>query len=307
MTNISLSNLRFPLLIDGGLSNVLEEQGCDLNHDLWSAHILESNPEEIIKAHLTYLESGAQCITTSSYQASIPGFMKLGYSRSKAESLILKSVELAEIAVHRFMASNNDKLNPLIAASIGPYGAYLADGSEYTGNYGVSDEVLYEFHYDRIKLLDQSSSDIFAIETIPGYKEAKVLSDILKQSKKFAWISFSCKDEQNINDGTLIVKAVALFKNHPNVFAIGVNCTNPRYISAIIQTLRSAIGDKRIIVYPNSGESYNAKSKTWMGISDPNLFSEMTKEWIDLGADIIGGCCRIGPQHICSLSKILNN
>ena len=117
----------------------------------------------------------------------------------------------------------------------------------------------------------------------------------------------SCKDERTINDGTTIIKAASLFKDHPNVFAIGVNCTDPKYISSIIPTIKSVIGDKKIIVYPNSGESYNAASKTWMGISDPNLFSEMSKEWLELGVDILGGCCRIGPQHIRSIRKILRD
>ena len=193
MINNDLRNVKYPLLIDGGLSNVLEKQGCNLNHKLWSAKLLETNPEAIIQAHLTYLKFGTRCITTSSYQASIPGFMANGHDRITAEALILKSIQLAEIAIKRFEELGYNDFKPLIAASIGPYGAYLADGSEYHGNYGVTDETLREFHLDRIKLLDRSKADFFACETIPSFQEAKVLAEILKQTNKSAWVSFSCQ------------------------------------------------------------------------------------------------------------------
>ena len=295
-------NIKYPLLIDGGLSHVLEKQGCNLNNKLWSAKLLETNPKAIIQAHYTYLKSGAKCITTASYQASVPGFMAMGLDRVSAEALLLKSTLLAEIAINRFMISGNSNFKPLIAASIGPYGAYLADGSEYHGNYGVSSETLREFHLDRIRLLDISNADFFACETIPSFQEAKVLAEILKHTNKPAWVSFSCKDEHHLNDGTKIEECVSLFSSHPKVFAIGVNCTAPKYISGLIKTIKANSKSKKIVVYPNSGEIYNAESKTWSGLSDPKLFVAMTKEWIELGADILGGCCRIGPDHI----KIIN-
>lgn len=298
-----LSKLKFPLILDGGLSNVLEDFGCDLNNKLWVANLLNTNPEAIIKTHLAYLDAGAQIISTSSYQATIPGFMKLGFTNSESEALILKSVQLANIALQRYSLKNNPQHKPLIAGSIGPYGAYLADGSEYRGHYNISDKALTEFHIKRIKLLDESNCDLLAFETIPSIQEIKVLSEILKTTKTPAWVSLSCKDENHINDGTSIKEAAALLKNHPNVFAIGVNCTAPEYISSLITALKSAVGNKKIIAYPNSGESYNAKSKTWIENSNPISFAEMTSEWMELGADIIGGCCRIGPKHIKNISN----
>jgi len=300
-------NAKYPLLIDGGLSNVLERQGHDLNHKLWTAKLLEENPESIIQAHYDYLESGAQCITTSSYQATLPGFMAMGHNRDKAEVLIMKTVELAETAIEGAMARGLVDHKPLIAASIGPYGAYLADGSEYRGNYGVSDETLREFHRDRIRILDGSNADFFACETVPSFQEARVLSEILEKSDKQAWISFSCKNEHQINDGTSIEECAKVFANHSNVFALGVNCTAPKYVSGLIELMKSGSGTKKIVVYPNSGEAYNAESKTWLGLSDPELFVAMAKEWIKLGADIIGGCCRIGPDHIRRISEYLVN
>jgi len=296
---------KYPFIIDGGLSNVLEEQGCDLNHKLWTASLLEKNPEAIIQAHFDYLKSGAQCITTSSYQASIPGLIDNGYSRDAAEAIIIKSVQLAEIAIRRAKSLGIINSMPLIAASIGPYGAYLADGSEYRGNYGVSDEILRSFHLEKIKILDRSNADLLACETIPSFQEAKVLSDIINHVDKPVWISFSCRDEEHINDGSKIKNCVSFFRNHPKVFAIGANCTDPKYISGLIRNIKESSGDKKIIVYPNSGEAYNAKSKTWIGVSKPKFFAEMTKEWSKLGADIIGGCCRIGPEHIRRMSEIL--
>lgn len=298
-------NIRYPLLLDGGLSNELESLGCNLNDKLWSAKMLVSNPEAIVKAHLAYLNAGARCIITSSYQASVPGFMALGYKKEEAERFILKTTMLAEEAVERFMSSSPGTGKPYIAASIGPYGAYLADGSEYSGNYKLSDQQLEEFHLSRINILASSNADFFACETIPSFQEAKVLAEILKETEKSAWISFSCRDENHLNDGTDIRECAAFLAKHPKVFAIGVNCTAPQYISGLIRAIKESPGSKRIVVYPNSGEVYLPESKSWNGLSDPHVFAEMAKEWIELGADIIGGCCRIGPQHIKSIADPL--
>ncbi len=295
------------IVIDGGLSNVLESLGCDLNHKLWTANLLENNPESIIQTHLEYIKAGSQVISTASYQASIQGLMNVGFSNSEARQLILKSVQLAEAAIEKAAKSGIISKKPLIAASIGPYGAFLADGSEYKGNYGISDGELIDFHRERILLLDQSNADLLAIETIPSMQEAKVLSDILKQCQTPAWISFSCKNGQHLNDGNSIIEVVLLFKNHPTVFAVGVNCTHPKYISELIQNIKSAKIDKKIIVYPNSGEAFNAETKTWLGVSEPTSFVQMSQEWKLKGADIIGGCCRIGPNHIKNLSDMMNN
>ena len=293
----------YPLLIDGGLSNQLEKQGYNLNNKLWSAKLLESDPEAIIKAHLAYLEAGVQCITTASYQATIPGFMSIGYDMASAESLIKRSVHLAEKAIKRFHIKDS---KPLIAASVGPYGAYLADGSEYHGKYGVSEEKLREFHEHKIRLLDNSNADILACETIPSFKETIVLANILKDINKQTWVSFSCKDEFHINDGTPIEDCVDILSDHPNIFAIGVNCTSPKYITGLVKAIKPKINEKRIIVYPNSGDVYNAETKVWSELSSPEQLLNQAKEWINLGVDIIGGCCRIGPEEIKSLKKLIN-
>ena len=155
--------------------------------------------------------------------------------------------------------------------------------------------------------MDRSNADILACETIPSFQEARVLSEILCHVDKPAWVSLSCKDEAHLNDGSKIKECLPLFRNHPKVFAVGANCTNPKYISDIIRCIKASGGDNKIIVYPNSGEAYNAKSKTWNGLSEPKYFVEMSEEWTKLGADIIGGCCRIGPKHIRGISELLLN
>ena len=298
--------ITYPLLLDGGLSNELERQGCDLNQKLWSAKLLESNPEAIILAHLAYLESGAQCIITSSYQSTLPGFMALGYDQPSAAGLILTSVQLAEEARNRFLLLHPFAYKPLIAASIGPYGAYLADGSEYRGDYDISDQALRDFHEPRINLLANTTADIFACETIPSFREAQVLSGILQKINKPAWVSFSCKDGKHISDGTPIEECAAYFTHHPTVFAMGVNCTSPSFISELIRSMKTKSGDKKIVVYPNSGAVYHAESKTWVGLSDVSSCEIMVKEWMDLGADIIGGCCGIGPDQIKAMGNIIS-
>lgn len=190
----------------------MEEQGCDLNHELWTAKLLEKNPYAIVQAHLDYLKSGSQCVTTSSYQASIPGLISVGYSRDTAERLIMKSVQLAETAVKNAIDSGIVDFKPLIAASVGPYGAYLADGSEYRGNYGVSDEILREFHLERIRILNRTNADVLACETIPSFQEARILSDILVHVNKPVWISFSCRDEQHIMMGQKLINVFQSLK-----------------------------------------------------------------------------------------------
>ena len=225
-----LTKIKYPLILDGGLSNVLEEFGCDLNHRLWSARLLIDEPELILRAHLTYLEAGANLISSAGYQASLEGFIKTGLSPLEAERLILRSVELAEEARDIYLRNNNTEKKIYIAASMGPYGAILADGSEYRGHYAISEKALKDFHAKRIELLATSNADFFGFETIPSMPEVKVLSELLSRFTKPSWISFSCKDELHLNDGNKISEAAKLLANNTSVFAIGVNCTSPKYI-----------------------------------------------------------------------------
>lgn len=277
---------------------MLEKFGCDLNHKLWTAKLIQSNPELILKAHMAYLQAGATCITSAGYQATVEGFMELGENKSQARKLLLRSVDLALKARDLFVLKNQIDTPIYVSASMGPYGAFLADGSEYRGNYKITEQQLRLFHASRIELLASSGADFFAFETIPSIVEVKVLASLLKVTSKPSWISFSCKNELYMNDGSKISDAAKIIANHPTVFAIGVNCTAPKYISKIIKTIKMAAPNKKIIVYPNSGEVYHSKSKSWLGMSHPAAFEKMAIEWNEIGADIIGGCCRIGPEYI---------
>ncbi|MCH7886454.1 MAG: homocysteine S-methyltransferase [Candidatus Marinimicrobia bacterium] len=291
------------LMLDGGLATELEERDYLLDSDLWSARILMEEPEAIRSVHYDYLKAGADCITTASYQATVEGFMNAGFSKVEARSLISLSVDLAEEARDRFMKSDDydsaTRLRPLIAGSIGPYGAMLADGSEYKGDYGVSDDDLLSFHEPRWEILSNSSVDLLALETIPSYQESEVLLNLLNQSPgTVAWISFSCRDGERINDGTPIRKCASLFENCEQVVAIGVNCTAPKYISSLIKQVQLGAPGKQVIVYPNSGELYDAEERSWKGSSQSVINGFDAARWYEEGARLIGGCCRIGPKHI---------
>jgi len=291
-----------PVLLDGGLATELETQGFDIAGVLWSAALLESNPGAIIDAHRAYLDAGAECIISASYQASRQGFMSLGLSAAAADKLIASSVELACTARSEFLAANPaTNRSPMVAASVGPYGAALADGSEYTGSYDASAAELREFHKSRLEILDRSGADVLACETIPDIVEAEVLCDLLRDVATPAWISFSCRDEERISDGTMLREAAAMFANHPRVLAIGINCTPPGLITALIGEARKGSPLTAIVVYPNSGETYHAADNSWSGTACNLDGAFPITKWRDSGAKLIGGCCRTGPAHIAAI------
>ena len=282
---------RTPVVIDGGLATQLEAQGCDIDNPLWSASMIESNPQAIADAHRAYLDAGAEIIITASYQTT-------------AADLVACSVELAIQSRDEYSRDNpNQDRLPLIAGSAGPYGAVMGDGSEYTGDYDVGIEELRDFHRSRLGILDDSGVDLIACETIPSFDEARVLCELLEDVRHPVWVSFSCRDECRISDGTPIADAAALFRDHPRVLAVGINCTRPQFVAPLIGQLREAIPEIAIVVYPNSGEDYNAGSKTWSGTVTALDWANAARQWADAGATIIGGCCRTGPEHIRAISE----
>lgn len=293
-----------PLLLDGGLATELEAQGYDLRHSLWSARLLAEAPGAIVDAHLAYLRAGANCIISASYQASQAGFMSLGMSETEALELIGLSIALARQAVDQYCEENSPSIRPLVAASIGPYGAFLADGSEYRGDYRVDKQTLHDFHSARMAQLIAVGPDLLACETIPCLAEAQVLGELVRQQQAPAWISFSCKDPHHLSSGEEIAAAARLLEGNPWVFALGVNCSSPAHINSLIGKIRGH-WQKRIVVYPNSGEHYDAETQSWNGTTDPVSCADAALTWASGGADIIGGCCRMGPSHIQAISKAL--
>ena len=295
-----------PLLLDGGLATQLEAQGCDIGNALWSASLLIENPRAIVAAGRAYLEAGADCIATASYQASREGFAQRGLSAEEADALMRLSVDLAVQARDEYLAeAPGIRDAPLVAASIGPYGAMLHDASEYRGDYGVSADTLRRFHESRLRLFDTSAADVLALETIPSRLEAEVLADLLQSCELPAWVSFSCRDGASISDGTPIETAVRLFADHPVVVAVGFNCTPPQYAEALIRRIREAVPDKAVIAYPNSGEIYNSEDRSWTGTSTPLDYANAARRWVAAGASIVGGCCRTGPEHIAAMRAAL--
>jgi len=297
---ISMLDRARPLLLDGGLATQLEAQGCDIGNNLWSASLLQSNPEAIVTAHRAYLDAGAECIATASYQASREGYASQGFSQDEADSLMLLSVALAK------RARDEAQADIAIAASLGPYGAMLHDGSEYTGNYNVSSTVLRDFHEVRLALFDSAGADVLALETIPSQQEAVVLSELLRHCETPSWVSFSCSDGLHICDGTPIDEVAKLFDGHASVVALGINCTPPQFAPSLLGELRTVLHDKKLLAYPNSGETYDADDNSWSGTVTPGDCAAAADQWIAAGADVVGGCCRMGPEHIRAISTAIS-
>ncbi|WP_285730110.1 homocysteine S-methyltransferase [Nocardiopsis sp. ATB16-24] len=282
-----------PLVLDGGLATRLEAYGCDLGGGLWSARLLAEAPELIRRAHRDYFEAGADVAIAAGYQASVSAFIARGRDRAEALALIARSVELARAERDAFGSG-------LVAAGIGPYGAALADGSEYTGDYGLDEEDLYSWHRERWRVLADSGADLIACETIPSLPEALALARLLEETPGArAWISFSCRDGGRISDGTPMreaARALAPLHTAGRLVAVGVNCTAPRHVPALVRSV-AEVG-LPTVAYPNSGEVWSPARRSWTGTSDPEEFGRAAAGWHAAGAVLVGGCCRTGPEHI---------
>lgn len=304
----SRDQLRLPELqvLDGGMASELEFLGADITGTLWSAHVLEDAPEKIVAVHRAYLEAGADLLLTASYQVSRQGYAEFGLSPERADQALLHAVELARQAVRE-----SGKPQARIAASLGPYGAALHNGAEYHGNYECSFEMLVQFHQQRIAVLAESDADLLAFETIPSLEEAKAIAQALKPwSNLAAWLSFTCPDPRGatleVAHGETLYDCAAFVDTIPQTVAIGVNCTQPRWITGLIAEIKRA-SSKPIVVYPNSGEDWDATHRHWTSTTDPVAFSALTREWREAGAQWIGGCCRTRPEHIRQISAALHS
>ena len=276
--------------LDGGLSTALENNGNKLTTSLWTGELIRTNPAQITKAHLDFINAGAQIIITSSYQLSYTGCGARGWSEDETNQALIASTLLAKNAA---IESGKDVK---VAASVGPYGASLADGSEYKGNYGVSKQVLKDFHAKRLEILISTSPDYLALETMPDTFEVEVLLDLLNDCPIPFWISYSCKEGNQTNAGQDFQSAVDLAQS---AMAVGINCTKPELITDL---LRSAKSDKPYVIYPNSGRVWDAENKVWTGSAAIGFSDELVSQWIKAGAEIVGGCCGIGAAEIEQLA-----
>ncbi|GAB1470821.1 homocysteine S-methyltransferase [Chloroflexota bacterium] len=293
-------------IIDGAMATELEARGCDLNDDLWSARILLEQPELIHAVHLDYFNAGADFAITASYQATLEGFARRGLTHEQSLDLMKKSVKLAQDARDEFWSKKENRVNrarPFVAGSVGPYGAYLADGSEYRGDYNLTMDELIQFHRPRVEALIASGADLLACETIPCLIEAQALIHLLAEFPDItAWFCFSAKDGEHISNGDLVADCATYLDQQPQAAAIGINCTAPRHIPALVREIKKKTS-KPIIVYPNSGEYYSAVTNAWHGETSCDKFGLQAQEWYENGATLIGGCCRTTPDHIREVSN----
>ncbi|MGW6389896.1 homocysteine S-methyltransferase [Streptomyces sp. NPDC055103] len=281
-----------PLVLDGGLSNQLEAQGCDLSDALWSARLLADGPEQIEAAHAVYVRAGARVVTTASYQATFEGFGRRGVSRAETERLLARSVELARAAAERVGEE------VWVAASVGPYGAMLADGSEYRGRYELSVRELERFHRPRIEALAAAAPDVLALETVPDVDEAEALLRAVEGCGVPVWLSYTVEGGRT-RAGQEPAEAFAVAAGNDQVVAVGVNCCDLEEAGAAVE-LAVAVTGKPAVVYPNSGERWDAGARGWRG--DGTFDPSLAAAWAGAGARLIGGCCRVGPSAIGALA-----
>ncbi|MFJ3204454.1 homocysteine S-methyltransferase [Streptomyces sp. NPDC086989] len=282
---------RRTVLLDGGLSNQLADQGCDLSGGLWSGRVLAERPDQVAAAHTAYARAGAEVLITASYQVGYEAFAARGHGRAATTALLRRSVELAaraaEVADHEVW----------VAASVGPYGAVLADGSEYRGRYGLGVRELADFHRPRIEALLAADPDVLALETVPDAAEAEALLGVLAGTGARAWLSYTVaggrtRAGQNLPEAFAVAAA-------PEIIAVGVNCCDPADVLPALEAAAS-VTDKPLLAYPNDGSVWEAATGTWHAPVDPAPWP--TGAWTAAGARLIGGCCRIGPARIAELA-----
>ncbi|MDI3360029.1 homocysteine S-methyltransferase [Lelliottia sp. V106_10] len=293
------------IVLDGAMATELEARGCHLADSLWSAKVLVENPELIREVHLDYFRAGAQVAITASYQATAAGFAARGYDEAQSRALIGKSVELARKAREAYLAENPQAGTLLVAGSVGPYGAYLADGSEYRGDYVRSAAEFSEFHRSRVEALLDAGADLLACETLPSFAEIKALAELLTgYPRAKAWFSFTLRDSEHLSDGTPLRDVVATLADYPQIVALGINCIALENTTAALEHLQTLTA-LPLVVYPNSGEHYDAVSKTWHHHGEAcETLAGYLPQWVAAGAKLIGGCCRTTPKDIAELKAL---
>lgn len=283
------------LIADGGLATELEARGHDLSDALWSARLLVDAPQEITAVHAAFYRAGAMIATTASYQASFDAFAASGISRDDTVRLLRRSVELATIARDEVGGADRG-----VAASVGPYGAALADGSEYRGHYGLSVRQLENWHRPRLEVLADAGAEVLALETIPDVDEAEALVNLVRSLGVPAWLSYTI-DGTHTRAGQPLADAFAVAAGVPEIVAVGVNCCAPDDVLPAIGPARET--GKPVIVYPNSGECWDRARRAWVGRS--RFSPRLAVQWAAAGARVIGGCCRVRPADIAELATTL--
>jgi len=286
-------------VLDGGMATELERRGCDISGPLWSAHVLDTTPEIIRQVHLDYLRAGADCISTVSYQVSAQGYAEVGRPAEDAEKALRESARIAEVVRAEYARESGRPV--MIAASLGPYGAALHNGAEFHGIYDIGFAELVEFHAKRLKVVAETGVDLVAMETTPSHEEAWAILEALGRYPALrAWMSFVCRDAERVVHGEPLAECAALAGRSEQVVAVGVNCTQPDYIAKLIERAKAAT-EKPVIVYPNSGEAWDAEQRRWCGTTSATEYGELAAGWFAAGARAVGGCCRTTPEHIAQV------
>lgn len=299
------------VILDGGLATELEKRGADLRDELWSARMLIEDPAAIRRLHFDYFVAGADVATSASYQATFEAFKRRGLGRSESDALMKRSVRLAQEARDHFWEqperqfAKSERIRPLVAASVGSYGAFLADGSEYRGEYGLCKRALKEWHRPRLETLLAAGPDLLACETIPCRDEGEALCELLDEYEEArAWMSFSCLDGAHVCNGDSFAQCVALAGGSTSIVAVGLNCTDPRFAESLLRSAQTRT-TKPLVCYPNSGERWDSSSASWQAANEVGRFPDRAGLWREAGALLIGGCCRTSPQDIRELRSIL--
>lgn len=308
-----LMQRRGTLVIDGAMSTGLESKGCDLNDKLWSAKVLIESPLTVKAVHRDYFEAGANIAITASYQATEAGFKSKGIDAAEARRLVMLSVEMARDARREWAEASEgrDQADALIAGAVGPYGAYLANGAEYTGDYALSDEEFEAFHRLRMDALRDAGADFLAIETMPRFDEIKTLVRMAEARGLSVWVTVTLAKDSNgetLPDGTPLETVAAFLEASPVVDAFGLNCVKRPLVEGALKRMHS-VSTKPLIVYPNSGETYDPSTKTWhqpaAGEPDSEGWAHYVPLWKKAGAVCLGGCCRTLPQDILQIAELV--
>jgi homocysteine S-methyltransferase len=275
------------LLLDGGLSTALEAQGLVIDGAMWTGELLLTNPEAVTGAHRSFVDAGADIIITGSYQLSFEGGRRAGWADDDVERALRNSTTAARLA------ANDDTL---VAASIGPFGAHLNDGSEFRGNSGVADSVIRDFHDRRLDILLDTEPDLLALETMPDLDEVRVLLDLIESTNADMafWVSFTVSEPGTISGGGTFAEACALVEQYGNAMAVGINCSPLGFVTPTLSGIET---DLPFVVYPNAGQTWDSETMAWSG--EPEFANRQhIDEWVNLGARIIGGCCGYLSSHL---------
>lgn len=297
------------VILDGGLATELEAAGHDLADPLWSARVLLEAPADMARVHRAYLEAGADCIATGTYQATFPGLHARGLGDDQVAALLRGAVRMAVEERDAFWAHDrrraDGRLRPLVAASVGPYGAWLADGSEYRGDYGLAEGALADWHRERWRILAASDADLLACETIPSLPEVRALVRLFGETPGArGWISLQCRDDRHLADGTPVEEAVAACREAEGVVAVSVNCVPPAGVAPLLDRMGPVTG-LPLGAYPNAGDVWDASGRRWVPHPRGEAIERLAPAWVGLGARLVGGCCRTGPETVRRIRRAL--